>query len=73
VAPSRLDIRVDRSACRGAMSCVRRAPGTFSLDERRKSLVASEPCDPEAVIRAAAAACPHFAITIRVEEGEGAG
>jgi len=55
------------------MSCVRRAPGTFSLDERRKSLVASEPCDPEAVIRAAAAACPHFAITIRVEEGEGAG
>lgn len=67
MAPVR--VHVDRDACRGSMSCVRRAPGTFSLDERSRSVVAEPPGDPDEVIRAAADACPFFAI--RVEEGEG--
>ena len=50
-----LSIQVDRSACRGAASCTRRAPGTFSLDAERKSVVAAQPADPEPVIREAAA------------------
>jgi ferredoxin len=70
VAVPRLEIRVDRSACRGAMSCMRRAPGTFSLDDQRKSVVAREPGDPADRIRAAADACPYFAI--HIEESEGA-
>ena len=32
-----LEIRIDRGACRGSQNCVRRAPGTFSLDAHRRS------------------------------------
>jgi ferredoxin len=41
-----------------------RAPATFALDAERRSTVADPPGDPEPAIRAAAAACPTFAITI---------
>ncbi|MGH0031184.1 MAG: ferredoxin [Myxococcota bacterium] len=61
-------VQVDREACQGSLSCVRRAPRTFSLDAEGKSVVAKDPRDDEAAIRAAAAACPFFAI--RVREGE---
>jgi len=60
----RLEIRIDRSACRGAKSCVRRAPRTFVLDAEGRSSVATNPGDDEAVIRSAEAACPHFAISV---------
>jgi ferredoxin len=61
-----LDIRIDRSACRGTQACVRRAPGTFSLDAHRKSTAAAQPRESEAAIREAAGACPFFAIEVRV-------
>ena len=60
----KIRVSIDRSACRGARSCVRRAPGTFSLDEENKSLLATEPLESEAVIREAAAMCPFFAIQV---------
>lgn len=60
-----LEIRIDRSACRGAQACARRAPGTFSLDAEGKSRASDEPTDDEDTIREAAAACPFFAIEVR--------
>ena len=60
-----LEIHVDRSACRGSMSCMRRAPGTFSLDREKKSVVAEAPREAESVIREAARACPFFAIAVK--------
>lgn len=60
-----LEIRVDHAVCQGAGACVRRAPGTFSLSAERRSLVAERPRENDAVIRAAANACPFFAIEIR--------
>lgn len=58
-------IRVDRSVCQGAGACARRAPGTFTLDAGRRSVVAEHPRDDDAAIRAAAQACPFFAIEYR--------
>ncbi len=60
-----LEVRIDRSACRGSMSCVRRAPATFSLDAERRSVAANPPPDPEPVLREAAESCPFFAIEVR--------
>ena len=60
-----MEIRVDRRACRGSRSCVRRAPATFSLDDERKVVVADVPGDPEEAIREAARSCPTFAIQVR--------
>jgi ferredoxin len=59
-----LEIRIDRSACHGSQACVRRAPGTFSLDAQRKSVAAAHPRESEAAIREAASACPFFAIQV---------
>ena len=60
-----LEIRVDRKACQGARICVRRAPGTFSLDDEKKSVVADTPAEDKTTIREAANACPFFAIEVR--------
>ena len=60
-----LEIVVDRNACRGARACLRRAPGTFSLDRKRKCVVADAPAEDEATIRDAASRCPFFAIEVR--------
>ena len=49
-----IQVHVDRDACHSARACVRRAPGTFSIDAERES-----------AIREAAAACPFFAITVK--------
>lgn len=62
-------IRVDRDACRGSGACVRRAPGTFRLDGERRSVVEESPRDPLETIRAAAEACPFFAITVEEIDG----
>ena len=62
-------IRIDRAACRGSGACAARAPATFRLDAQRRSQVIDPVGDPEAAVRAAAAACPAFAITLEEEEG----
>ena len=67
-----LEIVVDRSACRGSQSCVRRAPRTFSLDSEGRARAASPPGDPDEDVLAAAQACPYFAIEVR-RSGEAAG
>ena len=59
-----LEVHVDRSACRGSMSCVRRAPATFSLDAERRSVALNPAPDPESVLRKAAESCPFFAIQV---------
>jgi ferredoxin len=61
---AKLEIRVDLAACKGARACVRRAPATFSLDERRRVVVAPAPGDPVDAIVDAARACPNFAIEV---------
>ena len=65
---SGLAIHIDRGACRGSGACAARAPGTFRLDTDRKSEVIEPASDPEASVRAAAAACPAFAITLEESE-----
>ena len=65
---SGLVIRVDRAACRGSGACATRAPATFRLDAERRSAVVDPTGDPEARIRAAAAGCPAFAITLEESE-----
>jgi ferredoxin len=64
---SALAIEVDRAACRGSGACVARAPHTFALDAARRSRVIDPAGDPRASVRAAAAACPAFAITVMEE------
>jgi ferredoxin len=59
-----LRVRADRAACRGARACVRRAPGTFSLDAERRVVVASSPTDDVRAIASAVAACPNFALVL---------
>lgn len=61
-------IHVDRTACRGSGACAQRAPETFQLDTEHKSVVIAPRGDPEASVRAAAAACPAFAITLEETE-----
>ncbi len=61
-------IHIDRSACRGSAACIARAPATFALDAAQRSTVADPAGDPEPAIRAAARACPTFAITIEEPE-----
>jgi ferredoxin len=65
-----LEIVIDRDACRGSQSCVRRAPRSFSLDAEGKARAVSPPLDPEQDVRAAASACPFFAIEVRSTAGE---
>ena len=60
-----LDVYVDRTACRGSRSCVRRAPATFSLDGEGKAVAAEAPGDPEEAVREAARSCPFFAIEVK--------
>jgi ferredoxin len=62
--PLDLLVRIDRSACHGTGSCARRAPGAFSLDRERKAVATEDPTESEDAIRAAAAACPFFAIEV---------
>lgn len=61
---AKLAIRADVALCKGARACVRRAPETFSLNERRTVVIAPEPGDGEAAIVDAARACPNFAIEV---------
>ena len=65
----RIEIEIDRTACRGAGECVFRAERTFALDgDGHAKLIspdtATDPTD-EQVVLAAARACPNFAISVR--------
>jgi ferredoxin len=60
----KLEIRADSAACKGARACVRRAPATFALDERRRVVVSPAPGDAEDAIVDAARACPNFALEV---------
>ena len=60
-----IEVHVDREACRGSGSCVRRAPATFMLDDDRKAVVVTDSTDPIDVIREAANVCPFFAIKLK--------
>ena len=63
-----LRVRVEREACLGSQSCVRRAPKSFALDADGRARALAEPGDAEDVVLDAARACPAFAI--RVERGD---
>jgi len=65
---AQLSIRADRSVCKGARSCARRAPATFSLDAQRRVVIAPQPGDADDEIVAAARACPNF--VLEVSRGE---
>lgn len=59
-----LSIRIDRSACRGAGLCMKRAPATFQFDDEDIATVKDPPGDDDAAILEAARHCPHFAIEV---------
>lgn len=59
-----LEVQVDRSRCRGAGVCARRAPASFESDADGRALVKGPPGDPEERLREAALGCPFFAISL---------
>lgn len=61
---ARVEILVDRGACRGARVCLRRAPRSFSLDAERRAVPADPPGDPLESLRDAERSCPNFAIRV---------
>lgn len=63
-----LVVRIDRTACHGSGACARRAPGAFALDAERKAVLRDPPRESPQAIRAAAAACPFFAIEVSDED-----
>jgi ferredoxin len=64
-------IKVLRSTCIGAASCLAVAPDTFQLDSESKSVINADGKDPLESILLAAQACPTKAIVIiDTETGE---
>jgi ferredoxin len=59
-----LQIKIDRTACRGAGECVFRADRTFALAEDRRAKLTGVQGDDDDRVLAAARACPHFAIVV---------
>ena len=62
---AKLEVHIDRDACRGAGECAFRAPASFRLDAEERSVPSDRPGDPTEVVLAAARSCPHFAISVR--------
>ena len=60
-----LEVRVDRDACLGSQTCIRRAPGAFESGADGKAVVRDPRGEPEQAIIDAARACPSFAIEVR--------
>ena len=56
-------IEIDRSLCSGFGSCVKEAPGIFSLDEEGVATLLLAATDDEAVLDAAGS-CPMGAIAV---------
>ena len=57
-------VKVVRTLCIGAATCVAVSPATFELDAERKAVVKEGSTDAEANILMAAQSCPTKAITI---------
>jgi ferredoxin len=65
---AKLKTTVDKTRCIASGDCVEMAPGVFRLDEDEKSEVYNQNGAADAVIIAAARACPARAITVVDEE-----
>ncbi len=64
-------VKVIRSLCIGAASCVAISPSTFQLDSENKAVIEEDSSDTEANILMAAQSCPTKAIVIiDTETGE---
>lgn len=61
-------IKVDRSLCIGAASCVALAMKTFALDSENKATVIDENGDDAEMIKLAAESCPTKAIIMEDAE-----
>ena len=61
-------IKIDRTLCIGAASCVALAMKTFALDDENKAIVLDENGDVPEAIRLAAESCPTKAIILESEE-----
>lgn len=64
----RYKIKVDRSLCIGAASCVALAAATFALDSENKAVILDENGDLPESIRLAAESCPTKAIILENSE-----
>lgn len=64
-------VKVVRSLCIGAATCVALAPTTFELDTENKAVIKAGTTDPSETILMAAQSCPVKAIVITdAETGE---
>jgi ferredoxin len=64
VPMAKLQITVNKTRCIASGDCAEIAPGVFQLDSEEKSEVYNESGAPDAVILAAARACPAKAIIV---------
>ena len=60
-----LKLHVDQTLCRGARVCIQHAPGSFAIGADGRAAPVEAPQDSADEQRAAAAACPFFAIEIQ--------
>jgi ferredoxin len=67
-APGRILITVDSGMCMGVQSCVRTAPGSFTV-EGNVARGVDQPADDLATVIDAARYCPNFAITVAADGG----
>lgn len=61
-------IKIDRTLCIGAASCVALAMKSFALDGENKAIVLEGEGDPPEVIRLAAESCPTKSIILEDAE-----
>jgi len=57
-------VKVVRSLCIGATTCVVVAPATFAMDAENKAVIKEDSSDAEATILMAAQSCPTQAIVV---------
>jgi ferredoxin len=69
---ARLAISVDRDLCMGSGTCILYAPSTFAHDDETRAIVIDPTGDPVSDIRVAVEACPTGALSLVLEEEEGA-
>jgi ferredoxin len=66
-----LEIKVDRSLCIGAATCVVLAPNTFELDNENKAVIKDTAGEEEyQKIIEAAKGCPVLAVIVKDENGK---
>ena len=68
-----IEIHVDRDLCIGSATCLRLAPGAFTLDEDEIATVEDVNAVGVDKLRLAADACPTSAITISERPGDDRG